>query len=250
MKRFTKLAALGLTAACLFICFTGCAKKSDASAKGTNANVNANPATQAEQSVEAEAEDNKRPVGGWETAASTEVTEEHKKFFKEAVGKLDGYFYEPVALLATQVVSGTNYVFLCTSTIEANNAANTMKYTYIYVDLSGKATYQGDKDLALPGVDGQQKSGGWEMAKNTTITEDIKKVMAKATETLTGATYEPVAYIGSQVVAGKNHAILCKSSPSVKELNGATTYILVTIYEDLQGKCEITETKDIDLSFG
>ena len=244
MKRFTKIVALGLTAACLAGCFTACRPEKD---YGSKAGAAGN--TVEEQSV-ADNEIKTNKAGGWEVPASTEMTEELRKYFKEAVGKLDGYFYEPVALLGTQIVSGTHYVFLCKSTIEARNAANTMKYTYIYVDLSGKASYIGDKDLALPGVDGQKKTGGWEMAKDTTITENIKKVLDKATETLTGATYTPVAYIGSQVVAGTNHAILCKSTPSVAELKDPGSFILVTIYEDLQGKCEITETKDIDLNFG
>ena len=82
---------------------------------------------------------------------------------------------------------------------------------------------------------------------DTSITEDVKKVMAKATETLTGATYEPVIYMGSQLVSGTNHMILCKMAPSVKELNGATSYVIVTVYENLEGKCEITETRDYNL---
>jgi hypothetical protein len=102
--------------------------------------------------------------------------------------------------------------------------------------------------ILLPGIgEGGDKVGGWSYAESTEITDDMKKVMEKATETLTGATYEPVAYIGSQVVAGTNHAILCKSTPSVAELNGATTYVLVYVYQDLQGNCEITETTDIEM---
>ena len=123
-----------------------------------------------------------------------------------------------------------------------------MKLTYINVDPSGNATFLKDDVLKLPGVgDDGDKVGGWSYAESVEITDDIKKVMEKATETLTGATYEPVAYIGSQVVAGTNHAILCKSTPSVAELNGATTYVLVYVYQDLQGNCEITETTDIEM---
>ena len=177
------------------------------------------------------------------------VTEELKKYFDEAISKLDGYNHTPVLLLGTQVVAGTNYCFLTTSTIQANNAAKEMKLTYINVDPSGSANFIKDTVLKLPGVgEGGEKVGGWAYAESTVITDDIFKVMEKATETLTGATYEPVAYIGSQVVAGTNHAILCKSRPSVAELNGATTYVLVYVYEDLQGKCEITETTDVVLS--
>ena len=132
---------------------------------------------------------------------------------------------------------------------DAQNAAKEMRLTYINVDPSGSATFLKDDVLKLPGVDDKgDKVGGWAYAESTEITADIKKVVEKATETLTGATYEPIAYIGSQVVAGTNHAILCKSTPSVAELNGATTYVLIYVYEDLQGNCEITETTDVVLS--
>ena len=177
------------------------------------------------------------------------VTDELKKYFDDAISKLDGYNHTPALLLGTQVVAGKNYCFLCTSTIQANSAAKEMKLTYINVDPSGNATFLKDDVLKLPGVgDDGDKVGGWSYAESVEITDDIKKVMEKATETLTGATYEPVAYIGSQVVAGTNHAILCKSTPSVAELNGATTYVLIYVYEDLQGNCEITETTDVVLS--
>ena len=61
-------------------------------------------------------------------------------------------------------------------------------------------------------------SGGWEAAQDNEITAERKAIFDKATETLTGATYTPVTYLGSQVVAGTNHAFLCKSEPSVEEL--------------------------------
>ena len=213
MKNLTmKILTVGLTA----VLFTGCLTACKTNTKG---NVNMAVSSRIEQNEEGELK-----VGGWSVPASHVVTEEHKKIYKNACSKYDGTgsSHEPVALLATQVVNGTNYCFYCQST--------------------DREFFYDNKGEVVP--------GGWENAADPSITEDIKKVLSKATETLAGESYEPVAYIASQVVAGKNHAILCKSSPSVKELNGATTYILVTIYEDLQGKCEITETKDIDLSFG
>ena len=59
-------------------------------------------------------------VGGWSVPASHEVTEEHKKIYKNACSKYDGTgsSHEPVALLATQVVNGTNYCF-CTDILLA-----------------------------------------------------------------------------------------------------------------------------------
>lgn len=242
MKNITaKLLTLGVTAVLITGCFTGCKVIN-------NSKINANVKVNGEEVINTEIA---LGTGSWEVAASNAMTDELKKYFEDAISKLDGYNHTPVALLAKQVVAGTNYCFLCTSTIQANSAAKEMKLAYINVDPSGSATFLKDEVLMLPGVsESGDKVGGWSYAESVEITDDIKKVMEKATETLTGATYEPVAYIGSQVVAGTNHAILCKSTPSVAELNGATTYVLVYVYADLQGNCEITETKDIEIKAG
>ncbi len=244
MKRFTRLMAIGLTAVCLTGCLTACK---------VNKTVDPNPGANANSPVnEADVEslaDNQTMTGGWTTAESTEVTAAQKKYFKDAITPINGYFFEPVALLGTQVVSGTNYVFLCKSTLDGSNASHAMKYTYIYVNLQGEAKFLGDKDVTLPGFDGEQKSGGWEFAADPTVTEDVKKVVEKASSKVLGAKYEAVAYIGSQVVAGRNHMILVKSTPLTRE-NAPGSLILITVYEDLQGNCQITETTDVNLNFG
>lgn len=242
MKIITaKLLTLGVTAALFTGCLTGCKVIN-------NSKINANVKVNGEEVINTEIA---LGTGSWEVAASNAMTDELKNYFEDAISKIDGYGNTPVLLLGTQLVAGKNYCFLTTSTIQAHNAAKAMKLTYINVDPSGNATFLKDDTLKLPGVgDDGDKVGGWTYAESVEITDDIKKVMEKATETLTGATYEPVAYIGSQVVAGTNHAILCKSTPSVAELNGATTYVLVYVYQDLQGNCEITETTDIELKVG
>ena len=241
MKNFTtKLLTLGISAILLTGCLTACKVNN-------NGKIDANVKINGEEVINTEIQIG--GTGSWQYAESSAVTPELEKYFNEAISKIDGYYHIPVALLATQVVAGTNYCFLCTSTIQANTAAKEMRIAYINVDPSGSAEFLKDDMILLPGVgEGGDKVGGWSYAESTEITDDMKKVMEKATETLTGATYEPVAYIGSQVVAGTNHAILCKSTPSVAELNGATTYVLIYVYEDLQGNCEITETTDVVLS--
>ena len=254
MKNITaKLLALGLSAAMITCGITACkgGEKTTGNSETTQETQQSEESEQNEQSVEADPEENVPGIGtgAWAAAESNAMTDDLNKIFEKAVSELDGYYYRPVALIGTQIVAGTNYCFLCTNTIQGNSATNAMKLTYIYVDLSGEAKFVKDEVLKLPGTDDSgEKVGGWAYAESTEITDAIKKVMEKATETLTGATYEPVAYIGSQVVAGTNHAILCKCSPSVADLNGATTYILVYVYEDLQGNCEITDTTDVVLS--
>ena len=89
-------------------------------------------------------------------------------------------------------------------------------------------------------------SGGWADAQSIEISSEVKEMFDKLNETLTGAQYEPIVYVSSQVVAGTNHLVLCKSAPTVP---GATAfYVLVTVYEDLQGSVEITDTLESDVT--
>ena len=82
-------------------------------------------------------------------------------------------------------------------------------------------------------------AGGWTDAESTDVTDEVRNLLNKATANLAGGTYEPVAYIGSQVVAGTNHRILCKYTPATQDPK--STYAIVTVYEDLEGNAEITE---------
>ena len=204
---------------------------------------------QTKQEQAAEANSGKQIAGGWTIPESSEVTEEHKKIYKNACSKYDGTgsYHEPVALLATQVVNGTNYCFYCVSTMKSSSGPLSPVIAYVNVNSSGEADFiKTDREFFYDNK-GEVVPGGWENAKDPTITEDLKKIMAKATETITGEEYEPVAYIASQVVSGKNHAILCKATPSTKGLSNEAKYVILTIYENLEGKCEITKTTDVSI---
>ena len=88
--------------------------------------------------------------------------------------------------------------------------------------------------------------GGWTVAEENGITEDLQAVFDKAMEKLMGVSYEPVAYLGSQVVAGLNHCFLCKAT--VIYPNAAPAYKLVYIYQDLEGNAEILNIADLDIA--
>lgn len=89
-------------------------------------------------------------------------------------------------------------------------------------------------------------TGGWQAAEDTAVTESQKALFEKATEKLLGVKYEPVAYLASQVVSGKNHCFLAKAT--VVRPGAEPRYTLVYIYEDLQNNLEILDIKDIDLA--
>ena len=84
-----------------------------------------------------------------------------------------------------------------------------------------------------------EKTGGWTDAKDTELTEERLAVFNKATESLLGMKYEPVEYLGSQVVAGINHCYLCRVT--AVSPNAAPHLVRVYIYEDLMGGCTVTD---------
>ena len=81
-------------------------------------------------------------LGGWEVAeekASVVIPQEAKDAFDKATEKLVGNELEPAALLGTQVVAGTNYAFLCFSTLQTEETINGIQVVTVYADLDGNA---------------------------------------------------------------------------------------------------------------
>lgn len=88
-------------------------------------------------------------------------------------------------------------------------------------------------------------TGGWTPAEDFTVTEERQAIFDKGMEGLLGVGYTPVAYLGSQVVAGTNHAFLCQSK--VVAPDTAPYFTVVYLYEDLQGNVRILNIADFDI---
>jgi len=89
--------------------------------------------------------------------------------------------------------------------------------------------------------------GGWTPSADPSITDDLKTVFEIGTETLTGAVVIPVVYLGSQVVAGTNHAFLCRTASAYSGTETEPAYVIVYLYEDLQGNVSILNIADFDI---
>lgn len=84
--------------------------------------------------------------------------------------------------------------------------------------------------------------GGWEKQEYTYLTVEVQELLEKATEGLVGARYIPVAFLATQVVAGRNYALLCRVAPVVAE--PVETWAIVKLYEDPQGKVSLSDVID------
>lgn len=98
--------------------------------------------------------------------------------------------------------------------------------------------------------DGQASSlaGGWTVNSEygeAKFPEDALAALNSGLEGLAGANHVPVAYLGSQVVAGMNYAFLCRTT--MVTANPVTELSIVKVYHDLEGKDEITQIKSIQI---
>lgn len=84
--------------------------------------------------------------------------------------------------------------------------------------------------------------GGWTANRGDLALDahpNAKAAFEKAMDGFVGYTYEPLALLGSQLVAGMNYRILCRCMAAAPD--ALPTYEIVTIYEDLEGGAEITD---------
>lgn len=88
-------------------------------------------------------------------------------------------------------------------------------------------------------------TGGWTPSADPAVTEDIQELLFKGLDGLLGVNYTPVAYLGSQVVAGTNHAILCQAT--VVYPDATPYYVIVYLYQDLEGNVSILNIADFDV---
>lgn len=77
------------------------------------------------------------------------------------------------------------------------------------------------------------------------LPEDVKAAFDLALEGYTGVGLTPIAYLGSQVVAGTNYAILCLGK--VMNPTAKPTLKVAVVYKDLEGNASMLRVNDFKL---
>ncbi len=83
-------------------------------------------------------------------------------------------------------------------------------------------------------------AGGWEVnTGSTSISKNAaaKAAFKKATAELLGVSYQPIAVLGTQAVAGTKYAILCRATPVIPD--AAPDITIMYIYENVDGTVDI-----------
>ena len=93
-------------------------------------------------------------------------------------------------------------------------------------------------------AEGSLLVGGWTPSASPEITEDLQAVFDKGLEGLLGVSYAPVAYLGSQVVAGTNYCFLAQATVVIPDAR--PTYVLIYLNQALDGNVTLMNIADFD----
>jgi len=197
-------------------------------------------------------------LGGWTLTPdlSVSLTEEDKAIFDKAMEGFTGVGYEPAAVLATQLVSGKNYAYLCKATPVTSKPIPHWAVVVVYQDLQGEASVSKVAEIDLTNlnvkdnVDAAAAVGAWEITlpggKPIMMPyEDAQAAFDNAAQNFVGVNLKPLSLLGTQVVAGKNYKYLCYGE-TVTATPVSALYI-VDVYQDLEGNAEITNCAVLDL---
>ncbi len=245
MNKTIKMLVAGMSAAVLAIVLIACGGQK----QGTGADV------APETSVETEA-DPSATVGGWTlpSAISSTLTAEERAIFDKAVEGITGVGYDPVAVIATQVVSGTNRAYLCRGTLVTPGGGQCWYIVTVYENLQGDAEIREIKEFdfsnpifATGEADGMVL-GGWQIVEPSAvmIPADAAEALAKASEGTLGYEYTPIALLGTQLVSGTNYRILAYGAPVSPDAQG--TLHVLDVYMSLDGTAELTGMGALDIT--
>ena len=89
--------------------------------------------------------------------------------------------------------------------------------------------------------------GGWNLedVKGCNLPQKVQSAFTAVTGDMTGAEYEPIAYLGSQIVNGTNYRILCKRRLVIP--NSQPTLVKMIIHEELDGSARLESVSGLPL---
>ena len=155
--------------------------------------------------------------------------------------------YEPIALLGTQVVSGTNYLYLCKSTWTDYQENVSFVLLQIYQDLSGKSEVMGSAIL-FPTEESREDGEDYIDNTGSYLPENIPAIQNAFEEAVPddeNAYYIPLAYIGKHTQEGKPEEDVIFAAKDPRGTDAKISYDLFYITKDKDGKAKLVKTEDV-----
>ena len=155
--------------------------------------------------------------------------------------------YEPIALLGTQVVSGTNYLYLCKSTWTDYQENVSFVLLQIYQDLSGKSEVMGSAIL-FPTEESREEGEDYIDNTGSYLPENIPAIQNAFKEAVPdneNVSYIPLAYIGKHTQEGKPEEYVIFAAKDPRGTDAKISYELFYIAKDKDGNAKLVKTEDV-----
>ena len=142
--------------------------------------------------------------------------------FTDFSDKILGAEYTPIAYLGSQLVNGINHAVLAEQLLTVGRDVKNVVIVF-FNEKEDKVTMCGIERVLEMG----DPMGGIKVDVLTPIPVDERKLFDETFEGFVGSKVEPFAYLGSQVVKGKNHFYAATVTPVVE--NPTPAVVIITI---------------------
>ena len=209
------------------------------------------------------ADDIEEALGGWtapERFTYTEMSDEDAERFTKAVDGLEGVSYSAIGVLATQIVSGTNYAYLASGETVTATPELGLYIVSVYEDLDGNVSANSIKEFTMADLsrlyseetedtDATEMTGAWAVYEDlggSILIGEALEGFTSVTEAIDGGSFIGVELMGTQAVQGINYAVLAKETLS--DQNATEKLVVVFFCKALDGTFSLLEIKDFDVT--
>ena len=187
-------------------------------------------------------------VGGWAACEdnNSKLMDDEQKIFDDAMSEMQGLDYQGLAVVATQVVSGTNRAYLAYGGEKDGDKGYAI--IVIYTNLQGESVMNSlakidPTDLHVKEASNEKLMGGWEgVTSGKTWMLPAETAQASFEQLFKdGELRNPIALLNTQVVAGANYIAM--------SVDKQGNVYLTKWYRDLDGNAQLMEDGVLDMDY-
>ncbi len=187
---------------------------------------------------------------GWQVLSGAEpmLSDDERDLFERCSQTLEERAFSPVAVLATQLVSGTNYAFLC----EGEDASG-WHVVVVYESLDGEAHVTSSQELKVDdlrvgtGAPMGALLGSWQVKDQTgtqLVPSDLKDAFDKVKDAYAEASLDPIAALASRENDGLDYLVLCEGE--AREGDAPRSLFVVVVHMESGGAAQLQDVAQLE----
>ena len=155
-------------------------------------------------------------LGGYEIVnkPANELPQDLTSAVSNINGGILGATYQPIWYVGHQLVNGTNHLLICKEIRSTKDKNTCIVGLVINISASGK-------DATVV-----------EIIEEAKLSAEVQVAFLAAEKQLVGVGYKPLAYVGSQVVKGINHYLICQAKGIYPNAMPYAVVMCINVFEN------------------